>query len=133
MDYKEIIEEVAWIRGASDAGDSHQREAPWIFKKNEKYYMTMSHTRGWNPSETYYWTADSLYGPWVEQGQVGMNPRSRRSHNSQHRYIMQVGGDEQDLWIYGGDRYPLQDSSQYPFREGQNIICQVTWDGDQPM
>jgi hypothetical protein len=126
-DYKSIASEVSWTRGTV----SHRREAPWVFKRNGKYYMTMSHTRGWNPSETYYWTADGLEGPWIEQGQVGTDPPTKTSYNSQHRYIIQVGSDE---FVYGGDRYPLRgDADVYPKEKGRNIMLPVTWDGDRPV
>jgi len=126
-DYKGIEEEVLWTRPTEE---TYRREAPWLFRRGDKYYMTMSHTRGWNPSETYYWTADSLYGPWTDHGQVEMVPSSRTSHNSQHRYIMQVGNGQ---WIFGGDRYPYYDSEVYPPEDGQNIILPVSWDGDKPV
>jgi len=127
-DYLGIQEEVYW---SPDYMGQH-REAPWIFQKQVPngstiYYMTMSHTRGWYPSETYYWTADQLSGPWTNHGKVLMvGSPYPRSHNSQHRYIMQVGNNEQ--WIFGGDRYPYHEPTYYPAEDGQNIMCEVIWD-----
>jgi len=129
-DYLDLQQEIYWSPNLMGS----QREAPWVFQREDPknpgivlYYMTMSHTRGWKPSETYYWTASSLSGPWTDRGQVGMVGSSYlRSHNSQHRFIMKVGTGDQ--WVFGGDRYPLHEPTLYPEEDGQNIMCNVVWD-----
>jgi len=127
-DYLNLQAEIYW----SPNLQGNRREAPWISQKDDGnggtiYYMTMSHTRGWKPSETYYWTATSLSGPWTDHGQVGMVGSSYTySHNSQHRYLMKVGNNDQ--WIFGGDRYHYHEPTIYPEADGQNIMCNVIWD-----
>lgn len=131
-DYLDLQEEMYWSPGCQ----GNNREAPWIFQRGGLYYMTMSHTRGWKPSETYYWTSNSLSGPWTNHGVVNMlgsfyscpfNENAHYcSHNSQHRYVMKVGDSNQ--WIFGGDRYPLYEPDFYPELEGEHIMCQVVWD-----
>lgn len=124
-DCKDVEEEIYWRREGAE-----RAEAPYIFKKGDMYYMTMSETRGWKPTKTNYWTAEDIAGPWTVHGEVGMDPSSSASHNSQHRYIMMVGDNQ---WIFGGDRYPYYEPDIFPEEEGQNIILPVTWDGDKPI
>ena len=125
-DFTNVAEEILWLRNDS-------REAMWLFKRGDTYYMSASHTAGWTPSDCYYRTATYLAGPWSEEKMIGMDPlptgRLTRSHGTQHRYIIQVN----DQWIYGGDRYPYQEAESYSSEKGLKIICPVIWEGDHPV
>merc|ERR1712007_197683 len=105
-------------------------EAMWLFKRNNTYYMTASNTNGWTPSFSWYWTAQSLAGPWSSAQKIGITnvPDShkywKRSEWSQHRWIMQVG----DQWMYGGDRYPYLEPKSYPMSMGSNVFLPVSFD-----
>merc|ERR1712007_122603 len=105
-------------------------EAMWLFKRNNTYYMTASNTNGWTPSFSWYWTAQSLAGPWSSAQKIGITnvPDShkywKRSEWSQHRWIMQVG----DQWMYGGDRYPYLEPKSYPKSMGSNVFLPVSFD-----
>jgi hypothetical protein len=121
-----------------------QREAFWLFKRNDIYYMSFDGVGGWMGSNCYYRTAPTLEGPWYPtytpdpndapaEIQIGMDPprpigseanRIMRSHASQHRWIMKIG----ERWVYGGDRYPLQEVSSHPVEKGRVIMCPIDWD-----
>lgn len=125
-DFTDVAEEILWMR-------NDNREAMWLFKRGDTYYMSASHTAGWTPSHCYYRSAADLSGPWSTEKQIGMDPpssgRLTRSHGTQHRYIMQVNGQ----WVYGGDRYPYQESESYSLANGLKIMCPVVWVGDHPV
>ena len=109
-----------------------KREAFWLFKREQKYYMTYDGPGGWMGSDSYYRTADRLEGPWSEEEEIGMIPepktRKQRSHASQHRYILNVNGQ----WIYGGDRYPYQEPESHPPENGLHIILPIYWKEEKP-
>jgi hypothetical protein len=125
-DFLNIETELLWENFA-------HREAPWIIKKNGMYYMTYSVTRGWKPSHCYFKTAATLSGPWSEERQIKMIPerteRIAKSHSSQHRYIRLFG----DQWVFGGDRYPVQEPNWYDAEKGRHIMCPVIWENDVPV
>ena len=81
-DFLGIEKEILWMKVAD------QREAFWLFKKDDKYYMTYDGPGGWMGSDCYYRTSESLAGPWTEEKEIGMAPepkrRQDRSHASQH-------------------------------------------------
>jgi hypothetical protein len=145
--FLDVEEEIAWV-------PNNSREAMWLFKKGDLYYMTGSHTAGWTPSACYYRTAPSLSGPWPDtyieiemDGEPQPEPhyapqnadeerewrRLVRSQGTQHRWIMKVG----DQWIFGGDRYPTIEPVSYPDSSLGDArmyrICPVIWDGDHPV
>jgi len=123
-DFLDVESEVLWL-------PTVQREAMWLFKKDSTYYMTASHTAGWSPSYCYYRTAESLSGPWSEEDMIVMDPeptkKAERSGGSQCRWIMNVG---QDQWMFGGDRYPYEDASEYDMSKGNYVFLPVTFSGN---
>ena len=129
-DFLDIEEEVSWLR--NDA-----REAMWLFKKNNTYYMTASHTAGWTASNCYYRTSTNLVD-WSDEKEIGMNPhrpggtqadKIMRSHGSQQRWIMKIG----DKWVFAGDRYPYEEPESHPFEKGLYVWCPVVWEGNHPI
>ena len=125
-DFLDVESEVLWL------GPIEKREAMWLFRKGNTYYMTASHAAGWKPSHSYYRTASSLSGPWSAETAIGMDPEpvlnSERSHGSQARWIMKVGNQ----WLFGGDRYPYRPSvaeSQYDIAKGNYVFLPVSFDG----
>lgn len=129
-DFLDIEEEICWLRNDS-------REAMWLFKKDNTYYMTASHTAGWTASACYYRTSTNLVD-WSEEKEIGMNPerpggiqalKIMRSHGTQHRWITKLGNQ----WIYAGDRYPYQEPESHPFEKGLYLMCPVEWEGEKPI
>jgi len=125
-DYLSIMREVLWLPVAK------RREAFWLFRKDEKYYMSYDGPGGWMGSDCYYRTANSLEGPWSDELEIRMDPEptedKMRSHASQHRYIMNIDGQ----WIYGGDRYPFHAPDLHPVSNGLHIMCPVRWEDGHP-
>lgn len=129
-DFLNVEKEICWLRNDS-------REAMWLFKKDNTYYMTASHTAGWTASACYYRTSTNLVD-WSEEKEIGMDPvrpggsqalKIMRSHGTQHRWIMKVGNQ----WMYGGDRYPYKEVESHPFEKGLYLMCPVTWEGYKPI
>ena len=129
-DFLDIEEEICWLRNDS-------REAMWLFKKDDMYYMTASHTAGWTGSACYYRTSTNLVD-WSEEKEIVMIPerpggtkalKIMRSHGTQHRWITKLGNQ----WIYAGDRYPYHEEESHPFEKGLYLMCPVEWDGDKPI
>ena len=126
-DFLNIEEEILWTPS------EWNREAYWLFKKDNMYYMTYDGPGGWAPSDSYYRTSTSLGGTWSEEKEIGMDPvpttRLERSHGSQSRWMINVDGQ----WIYGGDRYPYQEVESHPFEKGLYLWCPVVWEGEKPI
>jgi len=129
LDFEENTAEVYW-------GPNMFREAMFLFKRNNTYYMSSSHTSKWRPSDTYYRTAAKLSGPWSDEAKVAFVPalnavgRSVRSHGCQFRYFIDVGDNE---WMFGGDRYPVEDPETWPDPDkGRHIRMPVVWHDDVP-
>lgn len=108
------------------------REAYWLFKKDDKYYMTYDGPGGWMGSDCFYRTADALVGPWSAEKDILMDPvpttNIMRSHASQSRWMINVDGQ----WMYGGDRYPYHEPSSHPPEKGLYVWCPVIWNGETP-
>lgn len=126
-DFLNVDSEILWLPTVG-------REAMWLFKKGSTYYMTASHTSGWSPSFCYYRTAKHLSGPWSDEGQIGMDPeptkKADRSGGSQCRWIMEVGKNQ---WMFGGDRYPYVDSSEYDMSKGNYVFLPVSFHNNRPV
>lgn len=125
-DYEEENAEVYWN---SNIG----REAMFLFKRNNRYYMTASHTGGWKPSDTYIKTAtrqDFLDGQWGPEKQLEFvpakihNDKSVKSHGCQQRYLVDLGDDR---WMFGGDRYPVEGYDVWYPKYGRHIRMPVVW------
>lgn len=102
-------------------------EAPWVFKKDGLYYMSMSGTKGWDATPTYYMTATNLAGPWTTPRWAKSSPWTSNSYNTQHRWIMKVG----EQWMFSGDRYVQTKPSLYDPEKGRVIMVPVSWDDNE--
>lgn len=125
-DFLNIEKEIAFFP------TERNREAYWLFKKDNKYYMTYDGPGGWMASDCYYRTADGLAGPWSEEKDILMDPvadnKFMRSHASQSRWMINVNGQ----WMYGGDRYPYIEPESHPSAKGLYVWCPVIWNGETP-
>ena len=128
-DYEEENAEVYW--------DSNiDREAMFLFKRKNRYYMTASHTSNWKPSDTYIKTSTSL-DDWGPEKQLEFVPaktrnnKSVKSHGCQQRYLVDLGDDR---WMFGGDRYPDEGYDIWYAKYGRHIRMPVVWsNGKVPM
>ncbi|WP_068651736.1 discoidin domain-containing protein [Paenibacillus antarcticus] len=88
------------------------REAPAMFKLNNKYYLVSSGQSGWAPNAASYAIADSPLGPFttIENPAVGENANT--TFFSQSTHVLPIAG-KQGKFIFMGDRWNennLQDS-----------------------
>ena len=84
-------------------------ESPAMFKKDGVYYIMFSNKTSWERNDNYYFTAESLYGPWEKRGLFC--PVGSLTHNSQCSFVFWE--DKTKSPIYIGDRwsFPRQGSS----------------------
>ncbi|HEV8081990.1 MAG TPA: glycoside hydrolase family 43 protein [Chitinophagaceae bacterium] len=68
------------------------REAPAIFKYNEKYYLITSGCTGWSANPATYATADSLMGKWKQMGNPCLGQGAENTFQSQSTYVFPMPG-----------------------------------------
>jgi hypothetical protein len=103
-DYKSITEQVnkAFTSGF---------EAPAVFRKGDIYYFLGSDLTSWEKNDNYYYTATSLYGPWIKRGIFC--PEGTLTWNSQTTFVLPIAGSKDTTFMFMGDRwsYPKQASA----------------------
>ena len=80
------------------------REAPALFKHDERYFLLTSGTSGWSPNPTKYATATDLMGEWTEIGNPFPWWAQNDSWNTQPTSVIPVDR-ESGKYIYMGDRW----------------------------
>lgn len=84
------------------------REAPAVFKLNDKYYILSSRCRAWDPNQAEYAIADSMMGEWSVMG----NPCSGRDADitfyGQSTHVLKIEGKE-DAYIAMFDKWNKTD------------------------
>ena len=80
------------------------REAPAMFKRNDKYYLITSGCTGWAPNPAMLAFADSIMGEWTELYNpcIGINADS--TFFSQSTYVLPIKG-QSDNFIFLSDRW----------------------------
>ncbi len=84
------------------------REAPAVFRYNNKYYLLNSKCADWRPTAALYAVASSMLGPWREMGNPAVGPDAAITFNSQSTYILPVAGRPGAL-IFMADRWNPDD------------------------
>lgn len=77
------------------------REAPAVFKRNNKYYMLSSFCTGWAPNQGKYSVSDSPYDGWS----VPINFDNETTHQSQPAFVLPIKKDGDEIFLYFGDRW----------------------------
>ena len=80
----------------------NSREAPALFKANEKYYMITSGCTGWSPNPASYAISDKVLGNWKTIGNPCVDDGSSTTYNTQSTCVYKVKDGE---YIYMGDRW----------------------------
>ena len=80
------------------------REAPAVFRYNQKYYLITSDCTGWSPNPATYAVADSLLGDWKQMGDPCVGKGSGTTFQSQSTYILPLPG-QPDNFIFMTDRW----------------------------
>lgn len=103
-DYKSITEQVL-------KDMSPECESPAIFRKGNVYYFLASHRTSWERNDNFYYTANTLKGPWTNRGIF--TPQGTLTWNSQTTYVLPIEGTRDTTYMFMGDRwsFPLQNSS----------------------
>lgn len=106
-------------------------EAASIFKRGAKYYYTMSETRGWQPSNTWYRTSDTI-GPETGWSTISMAKRDpypgTKSYYTQHDFILPVQGISDTTYIYFGDRWSVYSGNDYGNQTGRQAWFPLKFD-----
>ena len=80
----------------------NSREAPALFKANNKYYMITSGCTGWNPNPAEYAISDNILGEWKIIGNPCTDEGSSTTYDTQSTCVYKVNETE---YIYMGDRW----------------------------
>lgn len=97
-DYLSPTKTYTRITSASD------REAPAVFKYDNKYYLITSDCTGWSPNPATYAVADSLLGDWKQMGNPCAGQGSENTFQSQSTYVLPLPG-QPDTFIFMADRW----------------------------
>ncbi len=88
---------------------NRHREAPAIFKHDQKYYMITSGCSGWNPNQAEYAIADSVLGIWTVKGNPCIGENSGQTFLAQSTFVLPVHGDKGSTYIAMFDRWNKTD------------------------
>ena len=80
------------------------REAPAMFKYNDKYYLITSGCTGWAPNQAAYAVADDPLGPWTRMGNPCVGDTGNNTFSTQSTCVIPVD-PENGEYIYMGDRW----------------------------
>lgn len=89
------------------------REAPAVFRRNEKLYMLSSYCTGWDPNQGKYATADDMEGRWSSLEKFG----DSTTYDTQPAYVLALPEGQQMRYLYVSDRWDGKDynNSRYVF------------------
>ncbi len=103
-DYKSVTEKV-------NENITTGFESPTMLKKDGLYYFIGSHLTSWEKNDNYYYTSNSIKGPWQFQGLIA--PNETLTWNSQSTFVLPIQGSKETTYMFMGDRwsFPKQASS----------------------
>ena len=87
---------------------SRHREAPALFKYNNKYYLITSAATGWKANKASMHVADNLFGPWTFAGNPLVGPNADSTFGGQSTYVLPVQG-KKDAFIFIADKWNPRD------------------------
>ena len=80
----------------------NSREAPALFKYNNKYYLITSGCTGWSPNPAQYAISDKVLGEWKIVGNPCTDDGSSTTYDTQSTCVYKV---DEGKYIYMGDRW----------------------------
>jgi Glycosyl hydrolases family 43 len=103
-DYKSVVEQV-------NKNMTTGFESPTMFKKDSLYYLIGSNLTSWERNDNYYYTSNSIKGPWISRGLIA--PEGSLTWNSQSTFVLSIEGSKDTTYMFMGDRwsFPKQASS----------------------
>lgn len=106
------------------------REAPAVFKRNNKYYIITSGCSGWDPNQAEYAVADSMLGNWTVVGDPCIGKNADKTFYSQSTFVLPVEG-KKDTYIAMFDKWNKTDliNSRYVWLPVtfSNDSLQIAW------
>ena len=101
------------------------REAPAVFKRNNKYYLITSGCSGWDPNQARLAVADSMLGNWTVIGDPCTGVDAQKTFFAQSTHVLQIAGIK-DAYIAMFDRWNKKDlmNSRY-------VWLPIKFDGDK--
>lgn len=101
------------------------REAPAMFKYQDKYYLITSGCTGWTPNPARYAVADSPMGPWTMVGDPCADAEERDvTYGTQSTCVFEV---EEGKFIYMGDRWSIGNDSTPGYLKGTLRDSRYVW------
>lgn len=103
-DYKSVVEQV-------NSNMTSGFESPTMLKKEGLYYLIGSNLTSWERNDNYYYTSNSIKGPWTSRGLIA--PEGSLTWNSQSTFVLPIEGSKTTTYLFMGDRwsFPKQASS----------------------
>lgn len=102
----------------------HQTEAPALFKHNGIYYMIGSGCTGWAPNAARWFSAKSIWGPWVYHGNPCKGADSAITYGGQSTHVLPVAG-KKDAFIFMADKWTPKDAI-----DGRYLWLPISFKGD---
>lgn len=83
---------------------SKHREAPALFKVQEKYYLITSGCTGWAPNKAALHVATSLFGPWQYAGDPMVGPNADSTFGGQSTFVQSICG-KKNAFLFMADKW----------------------------
>ncbi len=83
---------------------NQSREAPAVFKRNNKYYIITSGCTAWDPNQAEYAMTDSILGEWTVMGNPCVGEDAEITYYAQSTFVVPVQG-KKDAYIAMFDRW----------------------------
>jgi hypothetical protein len=106
---------------------AHDREAPAVFKYNNKYYLITSACTGWAPNPATYAIASSLLGEWKQYGNPCTGPGAENTFQSQSTYVLPMPG-KPNAFIFMADEWNRSDLERSKY-----VWLPLQMTGDKPI
>lgn len=103
------------------------REAPAVFKKDNKYFILTSGCTGWDPNVAEIATADSIMGKWTVLGNPCKGPEADKTFYAQSTYVQKIHGSP-DHYIAMFDRWNKTDLA-----DSRYVWLPLEWDNGVPV
>lgn len=106
------------------------REGDCMFKYNGKYYVCASDLYGWNASNVYYLSSNSIYGPYTPTNnmQKMSGADSDYGHVTQTGFFYTLKGSKEETVLYCGDRWAGFAGNG----NGFNQWCPISFEDETP-
>lgn len=97
------------------------REAPAVFKREDRYYMLTSFCTGWAPNQGKYASADSMEGRWSLLNDFG----DATTFDTQPAFVLQLS---EDRFLYVSDRWNAEDYDRSGY-----VILPIEFEDGEPV